>query len=233
MVLSRNQLDRLGARLRDNEVPTADDRQAFDGYRLAFDDAHREVAAGLNALRQGIAGDVRLSTRRKTLDSTIAKLRRLPTTRLSRLEDIAGCRLVVARLSQQDALIDQTSQTFETTRLRDYRDTPQHGYRAVHVVVRATDGLPVEVQFRTREQDEWANISEGVAKDHDIAVKYGDGPAAVHVELGRLSDGMFRYDRFLDTPDGTDFAKALPLLLESLGAATSVARVTVETWPEE
>lgn len=69
--------------------------------------------------------------------------------------------------------------------------------------------------------------------EHDIEVKYGNGPAAVRTELHRASDAMFRYDQFQETLDGGGFLKNLPYLLEAAGAAVAVQRVTEETWPGE
>lgn len=230
MNLSNTQLDRLGTRLRDSEVPTAEDREMFESYRLAFDDAHRQVESDLGAIAREVTEAATLTTRQKTLKSTVAKLRRIPT-RLSQIEDIAGCRVVVRRLSMQDDVFAHVATSLSVTRSRDYRDSPQHGYRAVHLVVRDGGGYRVELQIRTSLQDEWANMSEAIAIEHDIEVKYGNGPAPVHVELARLSDAMSRDDLFQETPDGDDFLKRLPFLVEAAGMAFALERVVTETWP--
>jgi ppGpp synthetase/RelA/SpoT-type nucleotidyltranferase len=41
---------------------------------------------------------------------------------------------------------------------------PRAGYRAVHVITK-TDGIPVEVQFRTDLQNKWAQVFERLADE--------------------------------------------------------------------
>src|SRR6266704_1936073 len=65
------------------------------------------------------------------------------TIRLTQIQDIAGCRIV-------------------TPDIIDRRDTPSHGYRAVHVIVRHSGKL-VEIQVRTALQHLWAELSEKLA----------------------------------------------------------------------
>lgn len=138
MDISNTQLDRLGDRLRDSPVPTDEDRAMFENYRSAHDEALR-VVSNLGALGTAILEATTVTTRRKTLESTVAKLRRIPT-RLSQIHDIAGCRVIVARLSQQDEVLERARQWFDLVVQRDYRTSPQNGYRAVHLVVRHISG---------------------------------------------------------------------------------------------
>jgi len=50
-----------------------------------------------------------------------------------------------------------------------------HGYRAVHVVV-YIGGLPVEIQVRTKAQDQWANAFEKFADVVGRGIRYGESP---------------------------------------------------------
>jgi len=102
----------------------------------------------------------------------------------------------------------------------------------VHLVVRADDGYRVEIQLRTVMQDAWANMSESIATEHDIEVKYGNGPDAVRIELERSSDAMHRSDQFEADSEAGGFLEGLPSLLEAFGAAAALQRVVDETWPE-
>lgn len=232
MDISRTQLDHLGDRLRDAARPTDDDRATFEEYRASFDGAHREVAEHLAAIASTVAESASVTTRRKTLESTIAKLTRIPT-RLTQIEDIAGCRVVVDGLTSQDEVVNRALRQFTVLRHRDYRETPQHGYRAVHLVVGDGARSRVEVQIRTESQDTWANMSESIATDHDIEVKYGNGPSAVHAALVQASISMSRYDRFQESPERDDLRQRLIYLLEVGGVAVALSHTVDEAWPED
>ncbi len=60
-------------------------------------------------------------------------------------------------------------------KVKDRRSKPMHGYRAVHLVVQVDD-LPIEVQVRTRMQDRWAQITEGLADKWGRQIRYGGVP---------------------------------------------------------
>lgn len=59
--------------------------------------------------------------------------------------------------------------------LIDRRETPSHGYRAVHIIV-FPDGVPVEIQLRTKLQDSWAQITEKLGDAWGRGLRYGLGP---------------------------------------------------------
>jgi hypothetical protein len=59
--------------------------------------------------------------------------------------------------------------------VKDRRETPSHGYRAVHVIVFPED-IPVEIQIRTAGQDRWAQATEGLGDSWGRGLRYGDGP---------------------------------------------------------
>ena len=121
----------------------------------------------------------------------VEKLRRSRTD-LSRLEDIAGCRIVLPTMIEQQQVLDRIRGAWEVMRERDYQVTPRDGYRALHVVVRV-QGRPVEVQVRTLLEDAWANASEALARSVDPEIKYGGGPSAAREILDNASlicDGL-------------------------------------------
>ena len=135
----------------------------------------QEVQAAIfeRAVDAGVEGTI--SSQVKQIDSVAAKLRRLPTMRLSVLEDIAGCRIVVATTMDADRLARACS-ALKISRKRNYHESPHNGYRALHLTVRAADGRPVEVQIRTEIEELWANLAERCAALVDPELKYGGGP---------------------------------------------------------
>ena len=223
-------MDRLGDRLRRSGTPDKDDGELFEAYRSSFDRAHHEVVGVLSSLAVSVTDAPTIATRRKTLESTIAKLRRI-RIRLSRIEDIAGCRVVLDGLAEQDLLLSRALDSLDIVRRRDYRLAPDHGYRAVHLVVRSTTGDRVEVQVRTRFQHGWANISERIASIRDMEVKYGGGPTSVRDALDSLSESLFHYDQFRTIADSADLERVLAHEVE-VGVAESILNDAVASeWP--
>jgi hypothetical protein len=89
------------------------------------------------------------------------------------MQDIGGCRAVVGNLKSVDDIVDlfkNSRSAHELIREDDYIEGPQvSGYRSHHLVYRyhsdtmpTYNGLPVEVQIRTRLQHAWATAVETV-----------------------------------------------------------------------
>jgi ppGpp synthetase/RelA/SpoT-type nucleotidyltranferase len=109
--------------------------------------------------------------------------------RLTQMQDIAGCRVVVADLNAQDRVLRSLKEAFPNAKVIDRRKAPSHGYRAVHLVV-IVDGKPIEIQLRTVLQHQWATTSEKLADTIDRAIKYGGGPGEAQAQLATLSEGL-------------------------------------------
>jgi ppGpp synthetase/RelA/SpoT-type nucleotidyltranferase len=177
--LSHTQIDRLGDRSRKDEI-SEDDLRLLDEYRQSFTDAYQQVVAavrtfGLNATGRPL----------KTTASIVDKLNR-ESIRLSQIQDIAGCRMIVANLIEQDTVTDNITAAFEDTTVFDRRDRSSHNYRAVHVVARV-DGKAVEVQLRTPLQHAWAEVSEKLSDVFDASIKYGGGSEEARLLLSNSS----------------------------------------------
>jgi ppGpp synthetase/RelA/SpoT-type nucleotidyltranferase len=145
-ILSKTQIDRLGDRLRKGP-PSEADLRLLDEYRLSFGDAY-------NAIIRTIREKLRLepSGRTAKTPSSIAEKLRRESIRLSQLQDIAGCRIIVPDVLTQDHTTATLRDTFPESRVMDRRKNPSYGYRAVHVIV-MTQGASVEIQVRTALQD--------------------------------------------------------------------------------
>ena len=137
-------MKRLGRRLRKAEQPSPDDVAMYAAYRGSFSEDLKDVIGAL----QSLFPDSPPAARRKTLDSVVAKLKR-STTDLGSMQDIAGCRINVRGLDDQDDAVARIQDRFEARKTDDLRDRPHSGYRAVHVIVAAPHGRWVEVQVRT------------------------------------------------------------------------------------
>ena len=210
---SRRQIDRLGDRLRSGVTP--DDRVLINEYRESFLETLLAVNFDLGRLRIGESDGGRL----KRPESIVAKLERDSRIRLSRMQDIAGCRLVANGKAEQDAIYARLQTDFDIYRAYDTRETPHSGYRAVHVVVRRGDKF-VEVQVRTESQREWARLSEE-ATALDPAIKYGGGNPEIRQALDELSAAYWAHDQAGEIPP-PDLSSRVKELIGEMGQRRSV-----------
>src|SRR5207245_92963 len=83
----------------------------------------------------------------KSTASVVDKLRR-ESIRLTQMQDIAGCRIIVANVKEQDDVVASLKKIFPNATVVDRREKPSFGYRAVHLIPKVR-GLPVEIQVRS------------------------------------------------------------------------------------
>jgi ppGpp synthetase/RelA/SpoT-type nucleotidyltranferase len=188
-------VDRLGERLRAGR-PSEEDLRLLDRWRRSFGGAYQLVfeLARRVSLVEPTGRDA------KSTETILQKLRR-ESVRLSQMQDIAGVRVVVPGLLEQDATVGRLLVERPDAKVLDRRATPSHGYRAVHVLVPADERV-VELQVRTVHQHEWAEWSEKVAKLISGELKYGGGPVAVRqqlLEFSRRAADLDEIDREIAT----------------------------------
>ncbi|MEP7012810.1 MAG: RelA/SpoT domain-containing protein [Acidobacteriota bacterium] len=167
MPISKTQIDRLGDRLKSGDL-TESDLRLLDDYRRSFGEAYEAVVEKI--VRRGQAPTGRLA---KSTLSIVDKLRR-ESIRLSQMQDIAGCRVIVADIAEQEDYVPALAADFPGAVIIDRRDKPSHGYRAIHVIVEMSD-KPIEIQVRTLLQHGWAEVSEKASDIIDPTIKYGGG----------------------------------------------------------
>ena len=145
----------------------------------------RVTTAGCSEIR-------RVSQRLKRVPTIIDKLGREPDMSLGRMQDIGGCRAVLADLGEVYRVLDRYRKRAapEVARVYDYIAEPKKsGYRAVHVIVRY-HGRLIEVQLRTHVQHEWAYTVESVTSRFGLAIKSGGGPEPVRAWFQAVSEAM-------------------------------------------
>lgn len=150
--LSKTQIDRLGDRLKEGPH-TEMDLRLLDDYRRSFGDAYKDV---VRIIRERDLSPTGRSA--KSISSIVEKLRR-ESIRLTQIQDIAGCRVVVPNVMEQERVVASLGTAFAGASVMDRRDNPSYGYRAVHIIAKIS-GKPVEIQIRTSLQHKWAELSE-------------------------------------------------------------------------
>jgi hypothetical protein len=128
-----------------------------------------------------------VAQRIKRLSSIQAKLARFPGMKLSRMQDIAGCRSIVTRVSHVRELValyqKKRGLKHELHREDDYIAEPKEsGYRGYHLEYRyysdrqeTYNDLSVVVQLRTQLQHTWATAVETVGTFVQQALKSSQG----------------------------------------------------------
>jgi ppGpp synthetase/RelA/SpoT-type nucleotidyltranferase len=178
---SRAQIDQLGIRLRADDY-SDDDLRMLDRFRRSYASVYEHT---VNVIREKL----RLEPTGRPAKSTNAIRDKLcrSSMRLSQMQDISGCRLIVTDRRQQDLLIAELTGLFPGSTVVDRRDKPSHGYRAVHVIV-WIGNKAVEVQVRTEPQQAWAEYAEKLADTIDPELKYGGGPQGQRAIIQALSN---------------------------------------------
>lgn len=148
----------------------------------------REHAAPMLKVRMGLVSFTRtervsavVTQRLKRRAQIVRKLVRLRNSRLAALEDIGGCRIVFSGPAAMNVVLMHLKHRWgqDIRRERNYVDSPNAtGYRAHHVIVER-DGRRVEIQLRTRGQQQWADAVEAADSRLGMALKDGHGPDAM------------------------------------------------------
>ncbi|HEU0089657.1 MAG TPA: hypothetical protein VFQ77_18760 [Pseudonocardiaceae bacterium] len=196
----RRQVDLLGEQLAAQGFVDDEHRHLFFQTLEYYQELLDNVAARLSSI--GYEPTARV----KTTSTLVEKLRREQKIKLSRIQDVAGARIVVGRLrTQQDQAVAEICELFtglpREPRVIDRRADPKHGYRAVHVIA-YPEGVPVEVQIRTILQDMWAQIFENLADQWGRQIRYGGTPdlpsEPISWSLGPLDLGKVTRLQILD-----------------------------------
>ncbi len=200
---SKERVNRAGDIIRNGGRLTAEDVAYLDAWR----GSHRYVLNTFQAiLRRKTRGtDIVVAQRLKRRWTIVDKLYREPGMRLSRMDDVAGCRLIfsdVETLARFRAEFHQSR--FKHRRKNnldkyDYISRPKPlGYRGVHDIYeynsKSTKGAPyrgllLELQYRTQCQHAWATCVEIVTHFTGHEPKFNRGDAA-HIEFFKLASEL-------------------------------------------
>lgn len=165
-----------------------------------------------------------VSQRIKRMPAIESKLRRLKNIRLSEMQDLGGCRAVVASMARVVRLADDFRSgriRHELERINNYIESPRsRGYRSLHLIYRyysdrnpQYDGQRIEMQLRTRLQHAWATAVETVDTFTGQGIKVNLGRAE-YARFFSLMGGWIAYrERTSPIPDTPD---NLNMLLEEL-----------------
>ena len=184
---SKGEVDRTGRALSERE--RGDEREraldVLNNWRAAHAFPLNTFQNGLRAKSAEVSKRILVSQRLKRTESTVAKLERFPRMKLSRMQDMGGCRSVTENVEQIARLregLRRSRMKHKRVREYDYMAQPQpSGYRGHHIVYsyrgrnKAFNGLHIEVQLRSELQHAWAAAVEVVGAFMGQALKAGEG----------------------------------------------------------
>jgi putative GTP pyrophosphokinase len=220
--LTKSAVDRAGGELRDwwsgagpADVPSAPVEALF-AFRADFPNPMKKVTVGL---RQFVLRECEpeveptVGQRLKRAPQIVEKLGRHPKMKLSRMQDIGGCRaILLGGHDEVDRVAKRIERNWTVKHRKHYTlEAPaESGYRALHIVVER-DGRLIEIQLRTPRQHEWAEAVERTDKRLDnMRLKSGEGPREL-LEYFRLAADGLAYEDAGETPGPAfvrDFEKA-------------------------
>ncbi|WP_196782590.1 RelA/SpoT domain-containing protein [Chromobacterium paludis] len=204
MVLTKSKIDKAGDALAKDSFHDVEDmidlEEAFDEYRKSHLEPLSETTLELQAWLNEYGHDYYIAQRLKRKPQIVRKLNRL-SVRLTQLQDIGGCRIIVEKNELVDQLVqflkDKISKTVDLKlkRVTDYREKGRDitGYRSVHFLLERND-RKLELQIRSRIQHYWAESIERTSVIYGHHLKEGEGDSIVISYFQKLSDAFFEIE---------------------------------------
>jgi hypothetical protein len=187
---SRSEVKRAGATLVDSSA-SSDERElalaVINNWRSSHGFPLNTVQMGLRGKARAHDPDALVAQRIKRLPSIQQKLQRFPGMDLSRMQDLGGCRAVVATVDEIRGIEGEYRRSrakHKLVRSDDYiwGNPKSSGYRGLHLVfsyvsdfTEKYNGLRIEVQIRSRLQHAWATAVETVGLFTQQALKASRG----------------------------------------------------------
>jgi ppGpp synthetase/RelA/SpoT-type nucleotidyltranferase len=183
MSLSKSKVDKAGQALAKGVARSEEElvelEGVFDDYRKSHLKPLTDLTIELQRWLTEYGTKYYIAQRLKRKPQIVRKLNRLHV-RLSQLQDIGGCRIIVADNRDVDRLQKFLAQKLSATtslKTTDYRAKGRDdtGYRALHLLF-TRDGLSLELQVRSQVQHYWAESIErtSVVYGHHLKEKEGD-----------------------------------------------------------
>lgn len=159
-------------------------------YRAAHQLPLTKATMGLRSMVTTEGCKVEVSQRLKRIWTIIDKLDREPNMQLATMQDIGGCRAVLASIDEVRRVQRRLTKNRPPLRVSDYVAKPRpSGYRGVHVIVQY-DQRKIEVQLRTKVMHEWAITVERLGGRLRQDLKSGIGPPPLLKWLEAISEAM-------------------------------------------
>jgi len=185
---SKTAIDRAGRALAGFDAAANRDAalEIINNWRSCHAFPLNTLQVALRRLARQVDSQPIIAQRIKRLSSIDLKLQRFPTMTLSQMQDLGGCRAIVADLRAALKLAELFRRSNMKHRLHtmdNYIEKPQpSGYRGVHLIYRyysdrssTYNGQKIEIQLRSALQHSWATAVETVGTFTRHALKSSIG----------------------------------------------------------
>ncbi len=204
MKISNARIDKAGLALAKDTVDDVDEyfelEEVFDEYRKSHLQPLTETTLELQHWLNSYGSNYYIAQRLKRKPQIIRKLKRL-SVRLTQLQDVGGCRIIVDTNNEVDKLYAyiskkvQEQEQLKLSRATDYRQQGRDdtGYRALHLMF-LRDGRKLELQIRSRIQHYWSESIERSSVIYGYHLKEKEGHEDVIQYFKKLSDVFYEIE---------------------------------------
>lgn len=203
MALSKSKIDKAGRVLSVSAEITEEYLEledVFDNYRAQHLEPLSQLTIDLQRWLHEYGSGYYIAQRLKRKPQIIRKLKRL-SVRLTQLQDIGGCRIIVTSNKDVNALIEfieekiSLQSDLHKLKVTDYREKGRDitGYRSVHMMIEA-GGRVLELQIRSKIQHYWAESIERTSVIYGRHLKEQDGDPEVIAYFKELSDVFYEIE---------------------------------------
>lgn len=186
---SKEQINKAGETIIKKGISEEERQQCLeviDNWRAAHAFPMNTFAVNLKK-KTGDRPGIIVVQRLKRLDTIVEKLERFPNMRLSRMQDLGGCRVILPKIADVYEIRDKILKSRIRHKLHNEKDyiktpNPDTGYRGIHLIYKYKsdrntryNGLFIELQLRTSLQHLWATAVETVGMFTQSGLKFNQG----------------------------------------------------------
>lgn len=182
---SRKQIDRAGKKAIEESTKPHEYEESLaiiNSWRAVHTSPMNKYAVNLKKIVKTIP-DAIVVQRLKRLETILDKLERMPDMKLSRMQDIGGCRVVVPTVEDVYFVVDKVQKSKMKHTIKDPVDyikcpSAKDGYRSVHLICKYADRdfeKSIELQIRTKLQHLWATAVETIDTLYNENLKKDQG----------------------------------------------------------
>ncbi|AIT09105.1 hypothetical protein LO80_03400 [Candidatus Francisella endociliophora] len=188
LIISKKQVEKAGKVLKGRKDIDMSFDEAFSimsEWRSRHDVSLSHIYKTIKDISIKIDPSSYFGARLKREESITAKLRKISTLRLDKMQDIAGCRVIASNIDSLNKIRSELLKIENITERDDYIYDPNKyrydGYKSIHFIYKHRDpnlvfnNKTVEIQLRTSIQHYWATTVEIIDIFEDQDLKSGGG----------------------------------------------------------